>query len=791
VAARVGCARKSHAIAEKVNDFMPFVRDILSTPRVPSLEALEARQLLAFGQADQSFGAGGRVTTLIPDLIGGAQLQDIEIGNGGDIVAGGNGGLVRWDRDGALDIAFGNNGNIPLAGGAFRDQDVASDGTTYVLVAPNTGGGLVIRYTKDGLPDSKFGTNGVAVVSTNPAFAPAALAVQDDGKVVVAGTVRTDANKGAFTRVYRLEDDGAPDLDFGGAGGASVDVRLGGVTATTPVEKDAVVGVSISDDDGILIGGSSLAWSPEFFDDEAGIFRPVVYGDSVFAAARLTQGGHLDGAYGAGGVARATYANGINPGPATAFAKQRDDDAVGFAAYTDRLVYAQFTPVGDVAFNRSASIDGFGRPADMAAKRDGRLMIVGVFEGLTGHGLQVAYISPGGELSNVVQTDDSSAATIDIWEDAPAAIAVADDGNILVGGRPSDNSAGYTIVKIDDGNPNAQRPDEFADARGNDIVRDDFGGVHFAYFDAAERVLKYAYKAPNGLWNAAVTVDAAPESGHYLSIAVDASGRPGIAYFDGTMGDLKYAFSPNPGQWDTQVIESAGLVGLYPSLAFDSLSRATVSYYKKTGGDLKLAVLLPEGVWAYELIDEAGDVGRSTDLVPQPISGRWSIAYTDSTTNAVKLAWWTKLKTWQVETAATTAGGADYLSLAYNPFTEPAGVFDKAAISYYDAFAGDLKITQSDGVTWTSRVLSTQGTTGFYSALTFDAFYGPTVYFYNRSADKVTRITDSFYDGITADTVVEGGGRFLSVFSNGTTVDLAYFDDVDGTLKVRSIPVKA
>ena len=41
-----------------------------------------------------------------------------------------------------------------------------------------------------------------------------------------------------------------------------------------------------------------------------------------------------------------------------------------------------------------------------------------------------------------------------------------------------------------------------------------------------------------------------------------------------------------------------------------------------------------------------------------------------------------------------------------------------------------------------------------------------------------------------ADTVIEGGGRFLSVFSNGNTVDLAYFDDIAGTLKVRTIPVK-
>ena len=117
-------------------------------------------------------------------------------------------------------------------------------------------------------------------------------------------------------------------------------------------------------------------------------------------------------------------------------------------------------------------------------------------------------------------------------------------------------------------------------------------------------------------------------------------------------------------------------------------------------------------------------------------------------------------------------------------------MFDKAAISFYDGFSGDLKITQSNGSAWTSRALSTAGISGLYSTLTFDAFYGPTVYYYNRSADKVTRLTDSFYDGVKADTVIEGGGRFLSVFSNGNTVDLAYFDDIAGTLKVRTIPVK-
>jgi hypothetical protein len=93
-------------------------------------------------------------------------------------------------------------------------------------------------------------------------------------------------------------------------------------------------------------------------------------------------------------------------------------------------------------------------------------------------------------------------------------------------------------------------------------VRDEEGGVHFAYFDAAERVLKYAYRAPNGLVERRPSPwTPRPSPATTFSIAVDANGRPGIAYFDGNMGDLKYAYSPTPGTWTTQIVESAGLVG--------------------------------------------------------------------------------------------------------------------------------------------------------------------------------------------------------------------------------------
>lgn len=774
---------------------MQWSGDIPPTRRAAELQRLEPRQLLAFGQLDQSFGMDGQAHTFLDNSpAGGATaIYDIEVTSGaGRIIAGGSGGLVQWASGGDLDVDFGDGGVAALPVGAtYRDHDIAPDGDIFLL-ASGDAGGMVFRYTPGGDLDARFGIAGSTLISVGNIFNPAAIAVQDDGKIVVAGAVRTDAGNGARTRVYRLDPDGSADLGFGN--GASIDVQLGaGDAVVTPVQRDTVTGLTILSGGRIVVAGSSLAYSPEYYNDEAGIFNPVVYGDSVFAAARLTPDGQPDGAYGVAGVSRVAYASGTLPSPAGGFAHRAADDAIGVAAYTDRLTYVQFNASGVVAFNRAAELPGFGKPLDMAAKSDGRFMLLGAADAITGYGLQVAYVDTTGALSNTIQTSDGRLDTIDLAESGPAAIAVARDGNLLIGGRRGDGASGYQLVKIDDGGIDVKRPDHFAEARGNDIARDSAGGVHLTYFDATDRVLMYAYRAPNGLWNPPVTVDDTPESGHYLSIAIDAGDRPGIAYFDGYLGDLKYAFSPSDGQWNTQLVEGMGIVGLYPSLQFDTLRRATIAYYKKTGGDLKLAALQPGGEWSYELIDEVNDVGRSPSLVAQPINGRWSIAYTDTTTGDVKLAWRTKLRTWSLETAATTAGGADYLSLAYNPSTEPAGVYQRAAISYFDAFAADVKITQSSGdgaLVWTDKLLVTQGFTGMYSHLTFDAFHGPTVYYYNRTADRVIRLTDSVRDGITGETLVDGGGRFLSVFSDGNTIDLAYFDENEQVLKVRSMPVR-
>ena len=770
---------------------MNFRRDIPSTLREVYLEPLEPRQLLAFGQLSQSFGDVGHVFAEMPADQGTPLLQDIEVVSDGTIVAGGSGGLVQWSRNGEIREEFGANGRVPLPGTTYRDHEIAPDGTIYELVS-DPAGSLVVRYTAGGALDSAFGVDGTVMISRGTAFTPSAIAVQADGKVVVAGTARTDAGKGAVARLYRLQNDGSADLEFGNT--ASIDVQLGVGSDITPVEKDAVAGIALLSGGKIVIGGSSIAYSPELYIDELGVYNPAVYADSIFATARLTPDGQLDPTYGEHGVSRAAFASGVWTEPATSCAHRELDDAVGLAAYTDRLVYAQFNASGVVAYNGADETGGFGRPLDMAAKRDGRFMLVGLSEGSTGHGLQITFVYPDGKLANVVQTEDVLANTVDLLEAAPAAIAVAHDGDILVGGHRADGSSGYQLMKFDDGDVEDAPPDQFPNALGNDIVRDGAGGLHFTYFDAVNAALMYAYRGANGLWNGPVTVDGEPQSGHYLSIAIDANDRPGIAYFDGLHGDLKYAFSPSEGTWTTELVEGVGIVGLYPSLQFDTALRPTISYYKKTGGDLKLAVQKAPGEWAAEVVDSENDVGRSTALVAQPLSGRWSIAYTDTTTGAVKFAWRTKQRVWALETAATTQGGADFLSLAFNPSTEPEGVYLQAAISYFDAYDADLKITQSSGdgaLVWTPRTLSVKGAVGLYTYLTFDAFFGPTVYYYNRTSNRVMRLTDHLQDGVSADPLAQGGGRFLSVFSDGSTIDIAYFDDDESVVKVRSMPLRA
>src|SRR3954454_20754619 len=74
------------------------------------------------------------------------------------------------------------------------------------------------------------------------------------------------------------------------------------------------------------------------------------------------------------------------------------------------------------------------------------------------------------------------------------------------------------------------------------------GTLHVAFYDATQH-LRYAKRAADGTWGAAITIDAHPLAGQSLALALDATDRPAIAYYDATTRDLKYAQFTRKNAW--------------------------------------------------------------------------------------------------------------------------------------------------------------------------------------------------------------------------------------------------
>ncbi len=153
------------------------------------------------GSLDPSFGKGGIVLTGLGRDPEGADALVIQP-DGKYVVAGRSSimpgrstlALLRFNTDGSLDQAFGNGGKAVYE---LTDSDAAAgvaiqaDGKIVVvgnIFQPIPAAGfLVVRYNRDGSLDSTFGSGGKVITAVGVHDTVSALAIQSDGKVVVAG----------------------------------------------------------------------------------------------------------------------------------------------------------------------------------------------------------------------------------------------------------------------------------------------------------------------------------------------------------------------------------------------------------------------------------------------------------------------------------------------------------------------------------------------------------------------------------------------------------------------------
>ena len=186
------------------------------------------------GSVDTTFASGGilrveRTThTIVNDLI--------VLGDGSIMVGGGEAGklfLAKLTSAGALDSTFGTGGILNTSAvpgfsfGNIKSLTIQSDGKILAAATVQDNFTLatsisVVRYLPNGTLDSSFDVDGMQQIDNNPNAVSfpivGDIAIQPDGKIVVAGTDRiSQANNDNWT-VVRINSDGSKDLTFGNNG---------------------------------------------------------------------------------------------------------------------------------------------------------------------------------------------------------------------------------------------------------------------------------------------------------------------------------------------------------------------------------------------------------------------------------------------------------------------------------------------------------------------------------------------------------------------------------------------
>ena len=299
------------------------------------------------GKLDATFGHSGTVLTAFaspprPGKFALASAEGLGLQRDGRIVAvGGTSNIVdrtqlavaRYTTTGALDSSFGQGGKViaplntapPGAVALQRDGKIVVAGTTLVRVGSISESRFALeRFTRRGAPDVRFGTGGKVVAPPIGYWDDApAVAIQNDGKVVVVGLVAL-AMRHTQLGLVRYLPNGELDTGFGESGtvvtnfaalgDAAVAIQPDGkIVAACGLDGPRSFGVARYEGDGTLDagfgdGGKVRTRFPGGAAAHAVVVQPdgkIVVGGSNggdFALARYTTDGTLDAGFGRGGT---------------------------------------------------------------------------------------------------------------------------------------------------------------------------------------------------------------------------------------------------------------------------------------------------------------------------------------------------------------------------------------------------------------------------------------------------------------------------------------------------------
>ncbi len=308
------------------------------------------------GDLDPAFGIGGQVASdfRANELGYGIALQRdgkmivAGIRFGGLSATGGDFLVVRYNTDGTLDRTFGQGGRVITDFGLTEtaaavvvqpDGKIVVAGGTYPIFPSQGGQYALARYNRNGSLDTTFGDGGLVrtTFDSQGAFA-SALVLQSDGKIIAAGTkyinFTSDQSSDTDFGLARYNRDGSLDTTFGVGGKVATDFNGG---------NDDALSVLLQPDGKIVATGDAVSLSA-FYD---------------FALTRYLSDGTLDTTFGVGGKVESDL-GALNLDQARSAVLQADGKIVAAGTTIARNGLSQ--PFAIVRYDADGTIDNtFGK----------------------------------------------------------------------------------------------------------------------------------------------------------------------------------------------------------------------------------------------------------------------------------------------------------------------------------------------------------------------------------------------------------------------------------------------
>ncbi|MBI5779043.1 MAG: hypothetical protein HZA49_06265 [Planctomycetes bacterium] len=395
--------------------------------------------LFSTGILDTTFGTGGIVTTTVGS---GVSPYAISLQADGQILVAGNAwngasfdfAVVRYTITGTLDTAFGTNGAVTTTIGSSSEVNamaLQADGKSILAGRVNNGvhyNFALARYTITGTLDTTFGTGGVVTTTIGSSDDVAyALVLQADEKIIAAGATNNVADSD-FAMV-RYNTNGTLDTTFD---------TDGIVTTTIGSNYENIFALVLQPDGKIIAAG----------DANNG-------GDDDFALARYNTNGTLDTTFDTDGIVTTTI--GSSHEDIFALALQTDGRILVTGSIwngtNDDIVLVRYTAAGalDTTFGANGVVitiigGGYENAQALSLQADGRILVAGrAWTGVNDDFIVVRYTAAG-ELDASFGADGIVTTDIGSGDDYAKAMTLQPDNKILVTGE-AQVGGGFALVR--------------------------------------------------------------------------------------------------------------------------------------------------------------------------------------------------------------------------------------------------------------------------------------------------------------------------------------------------------